>query len=150
MEFYKNCFYSNITSSSKEELLSIMSQQLVKNKLVSENYYDKIMEREEKYPTGIQAEVEFAMPHTDPEYVIKDSISVAFLNKPVMFHNMSEPELIVPVKIVFLLAFSKGEKHLEALQKIVQLATDAALIKKLLDYDEEKQYEFLNEYFKNN
>lgn len=149
MEFPKNCFYSNFNSSSKEALLDIMSQGLIINRFVSENYYDKIMEREKKYPTGVQAEVAFAMPHTDPEYVVKDSISIAILNDPVMFHDMSEPERVVSVKIVFLLAFGKSEKHLAVLQKIVRLASDAALITELLAYDEEKQYEFLKRYFMN-
>lgn len=150
MEFQKNCFYSNCNCSSKEELLTKMSQGLIKNHFVSENYYDKIMEREEKYPTGVQSEVPFAMPHTDPEYVIEDSISIAILNKPVVFQDMSDPEKFVLAQVVFLLAFSKGEKHLEALQKIVQLATDTEMVKKLMSYDEENQFEFLHKYFVNN
>jgi PTS system galactitol-specific IIA component len=147
MIFLKDCFYSNFDSSSKEELLNIMSQGLIKNNFVTEDYFYKVMEREKKYPTGIQAAVGFAIPHTNPEYVMKESISISILSNPIIFHDMSDPEKTVSVKIVFLLAFNKNEKHLESLQKIIELVTDTSLINNLIDYDKEKQYEFLNQYF---
>lgn len=150
MEFKRNCFYADLHASSKEEVLKLMSDGLLKNNIVNEFYYDKVMEREKLYPTGIQASVGFAIPHTDPDYVIKDAISIAVLKEPVMFQEMGDREISVPVKFVFLLAFTKGEKHLEILQKVVALVSDKDSLEKLLNNDEEYQYNFFKQYFDKN
>lgn len=147
MEFRKSCFFSNFNGTSKEEVLKIMSNELLQNQFVSELYYEKILQREKKYPTGILGNIGFAIPHTDPEFVLKDSISIAILKEPVKFQEMSDTENEVPAKIIFMLAFTKGEKHIETLQNIVNLAADTEAIEKLLNNDKEYQYNFLNLYF---
>lgn len=150
MEFKKDYFYSNLCASSKEEVLKIMADKLLADNLVNEFYYDKIMEREKKFPTGIQANIGFAMPHTDPDYVVKDAISIAVLKEPVIFHDMGDVEAEVSVKLVFLLAFTRGEKHLEILQKVVELVSGKEALETLLNSDEVYQYNFFKKYFENN
>lgn len=67
-----------------------------------------------------------------------------------MFQEMGDREISVPVKFVFLLAFTKGEKHLEILQKVVALVSDKDSLEKLLINDEEYQYNFFKQYFDKN
>lgn len=150
MEFNKNYFYPNLYAASKEEVLKIMSERLLKDNLVNESYYDKVLERERRFPTGIQAIIGFAMPHTDPEYVIKDGMSIAILKEPVLFNDMVDKQNTISVRLIFLLALTKSNKHLEILQKVVELVSHKEAIEKLLNSDEENQYKFIKQYFENN
>lgn len=150
MEFNKNYFYPNLYAASKEEVLKIMSEGLLKDNLVNESYYDKVLERERRFPTGIQAIIGFAMPHTDPEYVIKDGMSIAILKEPVLFNDMVDKQNTISVRLIFLLALTKSNKHLEILQKVVELVSHKEAIEKLLNSDEENQYKFIKQYFENN
>ena len=59
-----------------------------------------------------------AIPHTDPEHVLKPSIAIATLPEAVDFRNMEEPDENLPVRLVFMLAFTDKDKQIEALQMV--------------------------------
>ncbi len=84
-------------------------------------------------PTGLPLEREdnVAVPHTDPEHVIKAGIAFATLTSPVQFANMEDPEEAVPVGYVFLLAINDKDKQIETLQQIMATIQDADALDRL-------------------
>jgi PTS system galactitol-specific IIA component len=73
-----------------------------------------------------------AVPHTDPEHVLKPGVAVATLTRPVAFANMEDPDDAVPVGLVFMLALNDKDRQIDMLQQIMQVIQDDALSESLL------------------
>ncbi|TIN82005.1 MAG: PTS sugar transporter subunit IIA, partial [Mesorhizobium sp.] len=80
-----------------------------------------VVRRELAIPTGLPLERSdnVAVPHTDPEHVLKPGIAMGTLKQPVTFANMEDPDEMLPVGFVFLLAINDKDKQIEALQAVM-------------------------------
>ena len=65
--FKKENIFLNFDANDRKDFLSKISKILFEKKYVKEGFNDSIIEREEKYPTGLDfGEYKIAIPHTDP------------------------------------------------------------------------------------
>ena len=120
-------------AKTNEEIIRILAGKLEKLGYVKPSYADAVVSRELTMPTGLPLEREdnVAVPHTDPEHVIKAGIAFATLTSPVQFANMEDPEEAVPVGYVFLLAINDKDKQIETLQQIMATIQDADALDRL-------------------
>lgn len=96
-------------------------------------FVEKLKEREGNFPTGLNlGSYGVAIPHTDPEYITEQFISVATLREPVSFKSMDNIEVEVPVKLVFILGLKKAENQLKILQTLMKVIQDETLVKELM------------------
>ncbi|MEE8810515.1 PTS sugar transporter subunit IIA [Lactimicrobium sp.] len=109
---------------SNVDVLKYGSSLLLSKGLVNKEYSDEIVKREQKYPTGIESHVNFAICHTEIQYSNGEAIAIITLKNPVEFRNMAEPQRIVPVQVVFMLASQTAEGHMKSLQNIVNAMQD--------------------------
>ncbi|MDA4633637.1 PTS sugar transporter subunit IIA, partial [Escherichia coli] len=67
-----------------------------------------VLAREAALPTGLPLGLDnnVAIPHTDPEHVLKPGLAMATLCRPVAFCNMEDPEEKLQVSVVFLMALN--------------------------------------------
>ena len=99
---------------------------------VEEGYLDMLLERERKFPTGLCTKpFAVALPHTEPDHVIKPCIAVAKLRRPVEFHEMVNDQNTVDVRFIFNLVLQKTEQQLELLQKIISIFSDKEAMEQL-------------------
>ena len=86
------------------------------------SFLQAIEEREGKYPTALPTEpFPIAIPHTDPEHIIKPFVAVIRLRDKLLWKQMVSEEVIA-VKAVFLLGFHHhSEYHIRLLQKLMDL-----------------------------
>jgi len=125
---------TNLEVDNQEKVFKILFEKLFKNGYVKESFLQGIVNREKSFPTGLLlGENNVAIPHTDAEHVLKPSIAVATLAKPVMFKNMANPEEEIPVKIVFMLALNSPHSQVEMLQQLVSLFQNENILKQILD-----------------
>ncbi|MGK7379247.1 PTS sugar transporter subunit IIA [Planococcus sp. 1R117A] len=119
-------------ANSKEEVLTILGNQLLKKGFVKENFVESILEREKTFPTGLPT-VPFgvAIPHTDGNMVNESKIAFATLKKTVKFVAMGQGDQLVDVKLVFLLALKHPSGQLEMLQKLVGLFQNPDTVSRL-------------------
>nr|WP_242704256.1 PTS sugar transporter subunit IIA [Enterococcus sp. 665A] len=102
--------------------LAALANRLEKNQCVNGEFSRAIQDREKEFSTGLPLEnVGVAIPHTDSEYVFKQSMAIGILKNPVMFEMMGSPEVLVPVKIIFMLAIKEPKKQLEFLQALIDM-----------------------------
>ena len=139
--------YTDVESSSFEEIIHQMSIPLIENNVVSENYPEKVIERERVFPTALPVQpFGVAIPHTDSDYVNENHISVAILKKPIsmgiMGGNLSDK---TDVKIIFLLSLNERNKQLNILQKIIAIIQDADNLRILSDASKDEIYNLLND-----
>lgn len=110
-----------VEATTNEEVIRLLAGRLHKLGYVKDSYADAVVKREQSMPTGLPLEREdnVAVPHTDPEHVLKAAIAMATLKTPVSFANMEDPDETVPVGTVFLLAINDKDKQIETLQSIM-------------------------------
>lgn len=86
-------------------------------------------------PTGLPMEdgLAVAVPHTDPQHVIRSGIAIATLAEPVAFASMDDPDNQLAVRVVFALALKSKDEQIGMLQSIGRLLQDGERIRKLMD-----------------
>jgi PTS system galactitol-specific IIA component len=119
-----------IEAESPEQAIRLLAAKLEALGYVKPTYADAVVKREAAMPTGLplgQA-VNVAIPHTDPEHVIRPGVALGVLKTPVDFANMEEPDEAVPVGVVFLLAINDKDKQIDMLQEIMEAIQDPATL----------------------
>jgi len=129
----------NVEGDNWKDILTEMSDALYKLKYVKSGYRDAIINREEKFPTGIELPggVGVAIPHAEAKFVNEEAVVLGFPQSPVDFKRMDDPEKIAKVHCVFLLLIKNPEKgYVKFLSKLTTLFqrkefTDAIKKKKI-------------------
>lgn len=94
--FSPELIFTHMRIQSKEEILKIMSDAMEEKGVVTEEFFDTVMERENKTTTTIGNGV--SLPHGSPAAVNESKVAIAILDEPIMWDG----EL---VEVVFLLGF---------------------------------------------
>ena len=126
---------TRVDAASSEEVIRLLAARLEKLGYVRPGFAEAVLAREASMPTGLPMgrDSNVAVPHTDPEHVLKPGIAMATLAHPVDFANMEDPDEAVPVGLVFMLALNDKDRQIEMLQQIMLTIQDEGLSQKLLD-----------------
>jgi galactitol PTS system EIIA component len=112
-------------------VITEMGTRLIKAGLVTDNFIEAIIQREEQYPTGLPTKIPISLCHTDAEYVKESFLTLATLEKPIPFHEMGNPDSIQDVKIVFILGIKEKNEHITILKRIMELIRNEMLLAKI-------------------
>lgn len=127
--------------NDKEEALKLLSDQLKDKKLVENDFFESIIEREKNYPTGLQIEdIGIAIPHTDSDKVKKAQLGYLSLKQPVIFNDMGDADSEIKVSMIFMLALKDPHSQLTMLQKLIGLFQDKNLIERLKNCTEIEEF----------
>lgn len=95
-------------------------------------YRQAIEERESVFPTGLPVGIGVAIPHTDAEHVIEDTIAIATLATPVVFGEMAgEADATVEARAVIMLALASGSQ-VEVLKRVIKAIQNAEFMDALV------------------
>lgn len=99
---------------------------------VRDTFLPAITQREVDYPTALPVlPFAVALPHTDPEHIIRPFISVTRLARPVAWREMGNPDEVLQAQLVFVLGFVDHSSHLQVLQALMESLTDEAFLRQL-------------------
>ena len=89
--------------------------------------------REQEFPTGLPTEpVGVAIPHADPDNVLKSAVCVGVLTEPVSFTQMGiDTSLRVDAPLIFMLAIKEKEKQVVMIQQLVEMIQNPNLLTSL-------------------
>lgn len=118
-----------------QSVITQMGEKLLKAGLVQTNFVEAVINREEKYPTGLPTSIPVALCHTDPEYVKRSFLTVATLDKAVPFREMGNPDNIQEVRIVIFLGILGKDKHIAILKNIMKLIQSAEILQSIYSTD---------------
>jgi PTS system galactitol-specific IIA component len=93
---------------------------------VDARYAAAVADRERTFPTGLPTEPPVALPHADPDYVLRSAMAVGIFRAPVAFQEMGNPGQTLQVRIVFLLAVKEKEEAAGLLRELVLAFRDHA------------------------
>lgn len=138
----------NLVADNQKQVIHELSNLLVKNNCVSEDYADKVLEREKEYPTGLQTKgPAIAIPHAFDDGINGNHVAIGVLSEPVLFNNMEDIDLQVKVKLVFMLAISSSDKQLVMLQFLMKVFQNEQLLNAIVEADSGVAIsDYLNEY----
>lgn len=132
-----DCVMPHLRAATSDEVLQAMGRRLTELGIAQESFADALRQREAAYPTGLPLSGGVAIPHTDPEHVVRDALAIGVLEQPVMFRVMAgEPDEYVPVRVVFLLALTRSDGHLSMLQEVIARVQDEAFIEQIATTDD--------------
>jgi PTS system galactitol-specific IIA component len=122
-----------VEARQSEDVIRLLAGKLETLGYVKPSYADAVVRREAAMPTGLPLgqTINVAIPHTDPEHVIKPGVALGVLSAPVDFANMEEPDEAVPVGVVFLLAINDKDKQIDMLQEIMEAIQNPAALESL-------------------
>jgi galactitol PTS system EIIA component len=121
-----------LDKDTKEEVLEVLSNIAIEAGYAKLGYYEAILEREEKYPTGLHThQVEVAIPHADAEWANLSSLTIGLLEKPVIFGPMGGEGGDVAAEIVFMLTIKDPKEQIDFLRAFSTMIQDPQV---LLDF----------------
>lgn len=120
LTFSKDLVVVDLEAGSDLEAIQKAASHLYEKGLVKESFINAIQEREKVFATGLPTEgYGVAVPHTDVEHVIEQSICIAVLKDVVPFSVMGSMEEKVDCKIMFMLALKEPHSQLAMLQAVI-------------------------------
>lgn len=127
----------------RNDALRRLTEQLGAKQFITNDFLEHIIEREEKFPTGLPVHtIGVAIPHTDSEYVKKSQIAFMSLKEPVTFFEMGTNDKPVNVHMIFMLALKEPHEQLEMLQKLISMIQEQAIMERL--YQCQTKAEFIH------
>lgn len=124
----------NLEAHTSEDVIKILGSKLFALGFVKDNFVTATLEREANMPTGLPlgGEVNAAIPHVDIEYVNKSALGLVTLKEPVVFYNMVENDVAVPVRLVIMLALDKPKSQIEMLTSVAQVLQNNETISRIM------------------
>jgi len=125
----------DLCAESNREAIQRVCYILARTGDIREKYWEDVYKREKEFPTGLPTfPVAVAIPHADPDHVVRTAVAIGVLKSPVLFRQMgADPSKTLQVWIIFLLAIKEREKQVDLLQGLMKLVQDKDLLKKILD-----------------
>ncbi len=138
-------FVWDVNASNRYELLSSLAKKLQEMGYVKETYLNALVNREENYPTGLVVRNDFnvAIPHADVEHVNEEALVVVKTNRKVTFRKMDEPNVEIPVDVVFLLVIKEPKGYVKFLATLTELFTKEEFIETIRHGSEQKVAKYL-------
>ncbi len=132
-----------VTSKDRDKALHEMADYLHSIGVVKGTYGDSVIERENKYPTGIDTEpIPVAIPHSEREEVIKTAILVGQTKKGgVRFQKIEGDGLWVSAKVIFMLAVDTDQGQLEVISQLMNVIQDPEVVQRIVEAETTEEIE---------
>jgi len=119
--FHEELFVMPLIADTSEDAIRILGGKLLENGYVHNTFIPAVLEREKNFSTGLPTDpIGVAIPHTDAHHVIKPAICVGISPKPIIFHEMGDPESAdVEVQVIIMLAIPDKNQVAVMLQRLV-------------------------------
>lgn len=120
---------------SCEEAIRLCGQALCAAGFVEAGFAQECVDREREYPTGLCTDIPVAIPHCKSKAIHKDGICYLRLKNPVVFRRMDDDEETVCTRSIFNIAIQGANNHIDFLQQMMGVVTDAELVSQLENAD---------------
>ncbi|QWT17646.1 PTS sugar transporter subunit IIA [Collinsella sp. zg1085] len=119
--FASELVFLDIDVEDRTTLFAELGKRLRELGYIKENWFEAITKREVDYPTGLACQaINVAIPHTEPEHLIKPYIAVIKPKQPVLFEAMAHMGNDVPAQLVVNLGLLAHEdSQVAALQALM-------------------------------
>lgn len=132
-QFIPQLIETDVCVKDKEEVIRHLADKLKAHGCSDAAYADKVLLREQEYPTGLRTKcAAIAIPHAFDPAISGNHVALAILQHPIRFCNMEDMDSEIDVDMVFLMAISSAHEQLEMLQTIMRMLGDDTLFIRLV------------------
>ena len=125
----KDLIWLDADFHTKEELFKAVGKKFGELGYVKNSFSDALAERGKNFPTGLATEpFQVAIPHTDPEHVIKEAVSCIRLKNPLKFKDVGDDENDINAEFVFVLCIMEPEKQIDVLKALVEALSNEKIM----------------------
>jgi PTS system galactitol-specific IIA component len=125
--------FLNVEANDAKDLLGQLEGELSSRGLIKGTWLDAILNREQRYPTGLSCPaIDVAIPHTDPENIEKPYIAVVKPAKPVEFEPMTGSGPNVQAQLIVNLGIVHSEGQVKILQLLMMTFMDSEKSERIL------------------
>lgn len=107
--------------SSSTQLLELLATDALDAGYVRESFGRALLSREVAFPTGLPTATPVAIPHVDPEHVLRPGFVAATLDPPLAFREMGSTDRMVDVVLVVLLLVTDPAAQVTMLGRLIGL-----------------------------
>jgi len=125
--------FANVKVEKAKDIIKILGEALVKNGYAKNGFVKTVLQREKKFPTGLNTSIPIALPHVDASFTLRKGFAIGTLKNPVMFNQMGEPDKKVGVRIVLMPVLTKKSEENAAFYELLQKCRDSKIAHKLLE-----------------
>lgn len=145
----RNNIFLDIDVKNYKELFEKMNEIFIEREYVNSQYLSAILEREEKYPTGLNfKEYSIAIPHTDSKYINIQNIVFIKLKNPIEFKEMGSHNNYLKVDLIFMLLIKKSDEQINTLIKLMKILENKNNYLYLKNSNSEEDiYKYINKVF---
>ena len=131
LKLIENGDYEIINCQDQKSFFEKINEELMDKDCVMPTFYEAIVKREEEFPTGLKTSTyNVALNHVDSQYVKTNALYIYKLEKPIEYHQMDDPNNLLPVDMVFVLLIKDHDLQVGAISEICKLWTnDNAMLK---------------------
>lgn len=123
-----------LQAENSTEAIQILGERLHLGGFVKDTFVKAVLEREKTFATGLPTpKIQVAIPHADIEHVLRSALAIGVLEEPVPFGEMGNPNSVVDVKIVCMLAVTQSETLVSLLQQLVGIFQDVEVLKSIVE-----------------
>lgn len=125
--------FFDFEATDRVDLFTRLGAILAEKGYVKDTWLDAILEREDNYPTGLACEaVQVALPHVDPEHLLKPYIAIVKPAAPVRFDGMAGSGPVDAQLVVNLGLLAHAEDQVRVLQAFLGIFIDADATKEIM------------------
>ncbi len=125
--------FFDFEASDRVDLFTRLGAILAEKGYVKDTWLAAILEREDNYPTGLACEaVQVALPHVDPEHLLKPYIAIVKPAAPVGFDGMAGSGPVDAQLVVNLGLLAHAEDQVGVLQAFLGIFIDADATKEIM------------------
>lgn len=130
----KDLLFLNTNFSSTNELFQAVSKRGLKYGLVNYKFLPSIIQREAKFPTGLElGNVNVAIPHTDVDTIEHPFIALNTNSQGISFCRMDDSTVHIQARVIFILGMKEPHAQLELLQSLMNAIQNPTTLNNLVN-----------------
>lgn len=132
--FSKELSFYGWRAKDPKDLFEQLKLPLEQGNHITPGWLDAVYLREKTYPTGLSLPgiLDFAIPHTDPQFIQKPYVALIRLAEPVRFEAMAGAGDDVAAELVINLGVKRDGGQVAMLQKLMNLLSHKATVEELM------------------
>ena len=138
--FSKENIFLDINLLNREEAFKFVANDLLNRGFVREDYFKGLRVRESEFATGLHfGEYGIAIPHTDPEYIIKDFIVILRPQNPIEFKLMIDHDETGEMNLLFFIGVVNGVDSPNVLMHLTSIMQNKKFISEILSCEDKEE-----------
>lgn len=132
--FKPELVFFDFEASDRFDFFDKLGAELSAKGYIEDSWFEAIKMREKNYPTGLDCpSIKVAIPHTDPEHLIKPYIAVIKPKQPIVFEGMAGMASEVPTELIVNLGVKAHEEsQVFVLQALMKIFLNEGAVKEIL------------------